>query len=94
MKNTLYSLLVIFFITDYFTAQQGNCKFENYGNRSILLSENVTGSVEDFGLTHYNPARLTEIENIAFAINARAYELTSLRLIIVVGDESRLTNWF
>jgi len=92
MKNTLYHLLVLFFITHYITAQQGNYKYSNYGNRSILLSGNVTGSVEDLGLTYYNPARLTEVENTAFAINAKAYELTSLKLINVVGDESKLTN--
>ncbi len=92
MKNILYSLLVIFFITHYITAQQGNYKFENYGNRSILLSGNVTGSVEDLGLTYYNPARLTEVENTAFAINAKAYQLTSLKISNVAGDESRLTD--
>ena len=92
MKNTLYHLLLLFFIIHYTTAQQGNYKYSNYGNRSILLSGNVTGSVEDLGLTYYNPSRLTEVENTAFAINAKAYELTSLKLINVVGDESKLTN--
>ena len=56
------------------------------------MSGNVTASVEDLGLTYYNPSRLTEVENTAFAINAKAYELTSLKLINVVGDESKLTN--
>jgi len=92
MGNTQYILLLFFFITFYTTAQRGNYKFENYGNRSILLSGNVTGSVEDIGLTYYNPARLTEVENTAFAINAQAYELTSLKLTNVVGEESTLSN--
>jgi hypothetical protein len=92
MKYALYQLLTLFFITHYTTAQQGNYKFSNYGNRSILLSGNVTGSVEDLGLTYYNPARLTEVENTAFAINAKAYELNSLKLTNVVGNQSKLTN--
>ena len=57
---------------------QGNYKQENYGNRSILLNGNVTGSVSDLGLTYYNPARLAMIENVAFAINAKTYELKQL----------------
>ena len=85
-------MLLIFFITVYSSAQQGNYKFENYGNRSILLSGNVKGSIEYIGLTYYNPARLIEIEQTAFAINAQAYELTSLNLVNVAGEKSSITN--
>ena len=52
MKNTLYNILVILFITHYTTGQQGNYKFENFDNGSILLSGNVKGSSEDIVLTH------------------------------------------
>ena len=52
MKNTLYNILVILFITHYTTGQQGNYKFENFDNGTILLSGNVKGSSEDIVLTH------------------------------------------
>ena len=74
-------------------SQQGNYKFNNFGNRSILLSGNVTGSVEDLGLTIYNPARLTEVENVGFSFNAKAYQLTNLKLTNVVDNQqSKLEN--
>ncbi len=69
-------------------AQQGNYKFNNYGNRSILLSGNVTGSVEDIALAYYNPARLTEVQDTRFSFNAKAYQLTSLKLSNILGEES------
>ena len=76
----------------YSWGQQGNYKFNNFGNRSILLSGNVTGSVSDIGLVYYNPARLTELENTGFAFNAKAYQLTSLNLTTALDEERQLTN--
>ena len=68
--------------------QHGNYKFNNFGNKSILLSGNVTGSVEDIALAFYNPSRLTEVEDTRFAFNARAYQLSSLKLTNVLGEDS------
>lgn len=73
-------------------AQQGNYKFNNFGNRSILLSGNVTGSVEDIALAYYNPGRLTEVEDTRFSFNAKAYQLTSLKISNVLGEESTQGN--
>ena len=73
-------------------AQQGNYKFNNFGNRSILLSGNVTGSVTDIGLTFYNPSRLTEVENTGFAFNARAYQLSSVKISNIFVDESNISS--
>jgi len=72
--------------------QQANYKFNNFGNRSILLSGNVTGSVTDLGLVYYNPSRLTEVENTGFAFNARAYQLSSLKLSNFLGEDSRVSS--
>jgi hypothetical protein len=83
-------LLLISFSCVISSAQQGNYKFNNFGNRSILLSGNVTGSVTDLGLVYYNPSRLTEIENTGFAFNARAYQLSSLKLSNFLGEESKI----
>jgi hypothetical protein len=54
--------------------QEGNYKFENFGNQSVLHNGNVTGSVADLGLVYYNPARLGLIENPSFTIGGKAYE--------------------
>ena len=67
--------LVVFLITcTEVHAQEGNYKFENFGNQSVLLNGSVTGSVADLGLTYYNPARLGLIENPSFTIGGKAYE--------------------
>ena len=54
--------------------QEGNYKSENFGNQSVLLNGNVTGSVADLGLVYYNPARLGLIENPSFTIGGKAYQ--------------------
>lgn len=71
-------------------AQLGNYKYENYGSRSILLSGSVTGSVEDLELTYYNPARLAQVDNPLFSINAKAYQLSNLRIEDAFGNETIL----
>ena len=73
-------------------AQQGNYKFSNYGNRSILLSGNVTGSVEDLGVTYYNPARLILLENTGFAFNAKAFQINSTKITNIAGEESKVSK--
>jgi len=84
-------MILISFSCIYSFAQQANYKFNNFGNRSILLSGNVTGSVTDLGLAYYNPSRLTEVENTGFAFNARAYQLSSLKISNLLGEDSRLS---
>jgi len=72
--------------------QQANYKFNNFGNRSILLSGNVTGSVSDIGLVYYNPARLTKLENTGFSFNAKAYQINKINLTSVFDEERQLEN--
>ena len=85
-------LIALFFLSYYAFSQQGNYKFNSYGNRSILLSGNVTGSVEDLGLTYYNPARLTEVQNGLISFNAQAYQLASVKLLNFNEDQGKLEN--
>lgn len=92
MKRLKLSLLIFSFLCMSVYPQQGNYKFNNFGNRSILLSGNVTGSVTDLGLVYYNPSRLTEVENTGFAFNVRAYQLSSLKLSNLLGEESKLSS--
>lgn len=84
--------LLLFLISVHLIAQRGNYKFNNYGNSSILLSGNVTGSVNDIALTYYNPARLTELESTKFSFNAQAYELSSLKLNHLAGDQTTASD--
>ena len=92
MQVRLFFTFIIFFIYQKNFAQQGNYKFNNYGNSSILLSGNVTGSVEDIALTYYNPARLTELESTKFSFNAQAYQYSSFKLTDLAGDQSTVSD--
>jgi len=69
---------------------QGYYNQENFGNRSLLLGGNVTGSVEDLGLTYYNPARIALVENPLFSINAKAYQFSTINLKNVFGSDNKL----
>lgn len=94
MNKALVSIILTIFTLYSFHlfAQEGNYQFENFGNRSILLSGNVTGSVEDLGLTYYNPARLAMVEKTNFSINAKAYQYTTYTLKDGFGENQNLKD--
>ena len=71
--------------------QEGNYKFENFGNQSVLLNGNVTGSVADLGLVYYNPARLGLIENPSFTVGGKAYEWSRYYFDDVLETDKSLT---
>ncbi|WP_298534327.1 hypothetical protein [uncultured Algibacter sp.] len=73
-------------------AQEGNYKFNNFGNRSILLVGNVTGSVSDLGLTYYNPSFLANTDNVGFSLNAKAYQLVNLKLKSSTIDDAQISS--
>ena len=89
-----YKFVSLFFLLISFQtfAQQGNYRFNNFGNRSILLSGNVTGSVSDLGLVYYNPSFLTDVENVGFSLNAKGYQLVSIKLKGALNEDSNLDN--
>ncbi|OIQ40574.1 MAG: hypothetical protein BM563_02510 [Bacteroidetes bacterium MedPE-SWsnd-G1] len=89
-KKFLTIILTIFMVS--LTFSQRNYKFENFGNRSILLNGNVTGSVDDLGATYYNPARLALIEDPVFLINAKMFQLTNVKLDNVTLDGNNLSS--
>ena len=92
MKPKNHLIISLFFCAFLGYAQQGNYKFNNFGNRSILLAGNVTGSVSDLGLTYYNPSFLAEVENVGFSLNAKAYQLVSYKLDNVLDENTKLSN--
>lgn len=73
-------VISLFFAVNLMLSQEGNYRYESYGNLSLLLNGNVTGSAEDLGLTFYNPARLAFTEQPAIVITGKAYELTNYNL--------------
>ena len=76
-------------------AQEGNYKFENFGNQSVLLNGNVTGSVADLGLVYYNPARLALIEDPSFTVGGKAYEWSKYYFDdLLQTDKSLSSNQF
>ncbi|TRZ41273.1 hypothetical protein [Robertkochia solimangrovi] len=94
MKLKVYHniLLLLSFWIGSLHAQQGNYNFNNYGNKSILLSGNVTGSVEDLGLAYYNPSRLAVLENTGIGFSAKAFQLTNLKLENILDSNTKLSN--
>ena len=88
------SILIVFFVILFTncTQGQGNYRYENFGNRSILLNGNVTGSVEDLGLTYYNPSRLAILDSPNFTISGKAYELNEAKLSRAIGDDTDLSS--
>jgi hypothetical protein len=85
-------LILVLSFTSFVYGQEGNYKFNNFGNRSILLVGNVTGSVSDIGLTYYNPSFLTDVENVGFSLNAKAYQLVNVKLESPVYEDTQLNN--
>ena len=67
-------------------SQDGHYWTQQYGTRSILLSNSVIGGVNDLGAVYYNPGRLSLIENPAFLLNVNVYELTQLKFDDAVGE--------
>jgi len=49
MKKFVFIIILISFFNSQWLASQGFYNQENFGNQSILLSGNVTGSVDDLG---------------------------------------------
>ena len=89
MRYLLFLLIFCFIIQ---VKSQTNYKYENFGNRSILLNGNVTGSVDDLGATYYNPARLALIEDPVFSINAKIYQLSEAKIDNYLFDGTNLSS--
>lgn len=78
----------LLFIAGLTFAQDAHYWTEQYGTRSMLLSNSVSGSVEDLGAVFYNPARLSFIEENAFLISGKVYQLSTYSFK-TKGEEKR-----
>lgn len=72
--------------------QAGTYWTEQFGNRSMLLSGAVIGSVSDLGLVFYNPGRLGLIEEPSFVLTARGYQWDEIRLEDALGEGADLKD--
>ena len=90
--RTRIVMIILICIVPNLLLAQGYYNQENFGNRSILLTGNVTGSVDDLGLAFYNPARLALIEEPNFTINAKAYQMGNIKINNVFGRNNKLSN--
>lgn len=69
-------------------SQDGHYWTQQYGTRSMLLSGSVIGGVDDLGAVYYNPARLSQVDNIAFLLSADVYEYNRIQLEDVFGNNA------
>ncbi|MEJ2163133.1 MAG: hypothetical protein P8X60_07435 [Robiginitalea sp.] len=90
MRNWLVLFLMACSIP--LSGQEGNYKFDNFGNQSVLLNGNVTGSVADLGLVYYNPARLGLIENPSFTVGGKAFEWSKYYFDDILQTEKSLSS--
>ncbi len=70
-------LFLLLFLVQSAIAQDAHYWTEQYGTRSMLLSNSIFGSVQDLGAVFYNPARLSLIEENAFLISGKVYQLNT-----------------
>lgn len=91
-KNYLFQVALSISLSGLTIAQDGHYLSEQYGNRSMLLSGAVIGSVEDLGAVFYNPGKLAMIENPAFVITAQVYQLNTLKIEDGLGNGKDLSE--
>lgn len=65
---------------------------QQYGNKSLLLSGAVVGSVKDLGSVYYNPGFLGLQKNPAFMISAKVMQFSSVKIKNGLGDEVDLSK--
>lgn len=85
MKTILFFTMLLF-VRLVVVAQDSHYWTEQYGTESMLLSNSVIGSVNDLGAVYYNPGRLGLIENPAFVITGKVYQLSKTSFQQLTGD--------
>ncbi|MCU4175358.1 hypothetical protein [Carboxylicivirga sp. N1Y90] len=88
----LYVYLFVALFSSVVTAQDAHYWTEQFGTKSMLLSNSVVGVVEDLGAVFYNPARLGLVDNPAFVISGKVYELNKVTIHNATGDDPNATK--
>ncbi|WP_430817590.1 hypothetical protein [Carboxylicivirga sp. RSCT41] len=89
IRKSFYLLAFILAFTGL-NAQDAHYWTEQYGARSMLLSNSIVGSVSDLGAVFYNPGRLGLIEQPAFLISAKVHELNRTTFENATGENKDL----
>ncbi len=94
IKKIQYLILIFLFNSTYLIAQDAHYWTEQFGNRSMLLSGSVIGSVEDLGTVFYNPSRLASEQTSSFLISAKALQLVTIKVKDGIGKADLSNNRF
>ena len=73
-------------------AQDGHYWTQQYGTKSMLLSNSVIGGVEDLGAVYYNPGRLAVIPNSAFLLSGNVYEYNGIDISNAAGTSKSVST--
>ncbi len=76
----------------FLAAQDANHWTQQYGAYATLLGGAVIGSPSGLASTYYNPGRLSLSDSATVVVSAKAYQLTSLRLVNSVGGSGEVKN--
>ncbi|WP_289053485.1 hypothetical protein [Carboxylicivirga marina] len=87
MRKFSLFIIIMTLLVQNVVAQDAHYWTEQYGTKSMLLSNSVVGSVSDLGAVFYNPARLGQIEKPAFVISAKVYQLSNTNFENGAGDD-------
>ncbi|WP_439185053.1 hypothetical protein [Carboxylicivirga taeanensis] len=90
--NTLLTIFLLSWGTIRLYSQDANRWSQQYGTRSILLSNSIIGGVNDLSAVYYNPARIAQLEEKGVVISANVYEWYSLSIDNAFGDNKKLSN--
>jgi hypothetical protein len=80
LRIHLVALAVLIGYATPSAAQSSHYWGNQFGSESVLLNGTVIGSVTDIGAVYYNPARILRRASPAFAVSAKIYDWTSVRI--------------
>jgi len=87
MKNLFITSFLIFLSSAHLYSQNSNYWTQQYGNKSLLLSGAVTGSVTDLGAVYYNPGFLAlQDDASSFVITAKLLQFTNVKMENGLGE--------
>ena len=90
IKFILFLFYLSISISNY--AQNSHYWTQHYGNKTLLLSGAVAGSVTDLGSVYYNPGFLALQENPIFVVTAKLLQFTNTRLENGFGEDIDLAK--
>lgn len=91
-RSVILIAALVFVFNSHTFSQSSHYWTEQYGTRSILLSNSIIGGSDDLGTVYYNPGRLALIDNAAFLLSAKMHQLNRLKIKDAVDEGEHLTS--